>query len=447
MTEILRDALNACFFQVPLEADDPRRLDLHEMGVRGTGYDPMVRLRTVIETADNPTQQLFSGFIGSGKSTELKVLARDLATMGFIPVMIDTDEHFNLTETPQTNDLLTAAAAGVDRFLQSQRGTGATALNAVKSLWERVRAVLGSEVEFEGATLAVPSVGELELKLKQNPPFKAMLYTHLTRAGKLDELSRKCHEFLDEAVAATASLFPDSRGLVIILDSFEKVRGRDVRHSDEVARAVEDTFVRDWKWLQLPCHVVYTVPPWLGFREFGASAEFGRVCILPMCRVTDKKTGELQQQGIAAMQEILEKRFDLHAIFADPAQLQPLIEASGGYPRDFLRMVRETLLSAIMGKIKPPIPADRLTEIVAAVIAEQVAMYDKPVYDEDLEMLGEVARTHDVPRVKREDAFRIAQLFEHHFVLCYRNGEEWYDLHPLVRAGPKVQARLKDEKA
>ena len=107
-------------------------------------------------------------------------------------------------------------------------------------------------------------------------------------------------------------------------------------------------------------------------------------------------------------------------------------------------MMREVLLTAIMEKIPPPIPSADLVRIVVDVISGQIEVYSKPIYDEDLPLLVEVAQTCDVPRKERSQVFRIAELFDHHFVLGYRNGREWYNLHPLVRRSPKVQAALKE---
>jgi hypothetical protein len=231
-------------------------------------------------------------------------------------------------------------------------------------------------------------------------------------------------------------------GMVIIIDSFEKVRGYPP-HAEEVRTAIETIFIRDRQLLCLPCHVIYTVPPWLMSFAFGATAELGKVSVLPMCRLMDQ-AGNPVPEGYAAMRRILEKRMDVSAVFSDLEPLDEVIKASGGYPRDFLRMMHEVILSAIMDKIEPPIPGPDLSRIVEEVIRDQTAIYDKPVYDEDLPLLREVARTHDLPRKTRDEVFRAAELFDNHFILCYRNGKEWYDLHPLVRRSPKVKAALEN---
>ena len=144
------------------------------------------------------------------------------------------------------------------------------------------------------------------------------------------------------------------------------------------------------------------------------------------------------------MRVMLEKRMDMKQVFVSPQPLDELIKASGGYPRDLLRMMREVFLSVIMEKIAPPIPGNDLQRIIKKVIREQVEVYEKPIYDEDVPLLVEVAQKHDVPRKRRNEVFRLAELFDNHFILGYRNGEEWYDLHPLVRGGSKIQQALKE---
>jgi len=432
MSDILRDAYNACSYG-PLEADDPRRVDLHALGVRGSGRDPMRRLQQVIKAADKPTQQLFSGFTGSGKSTELKKLAASLKCAGYTPVLIDCENYLNVKVPPRTNDLLATAAAGVDEYIQHNCKDRLP--KPFKSYWDRFSTFLSSEVKLEGINLS-----GIEVKL-QDVSFKTKLYEGLEQANRLQDWSQQCHQFLIEATAVVSKACPSHKGLVIIVDSFEKVRS-DYAHADEVRHAVETIFIRDWKLLCLPCHVIYTVPSWLTFCEFGAAAELGRICILPMCRLVDQYSGKRVPEGFAAMRAILEKRMPLDSMLEDVKPLDDMIAASGGYPRDFLRMMREVLLTAMMDKIGPPIPAEDLKRLIAEVIESLGYDYDKPIFDEDLPLLMEVAKTRDVPRSERREAFRLAELFDSHFVLGYRNGKEWYDLHPLVRRSPKVKKAL-----
>ena len=55
-----------------------------------------------------------------------------------------------------------------------------------------------------------------------------------------------------------------------------------------------------------------------------------------------------------------------------------------------------------------------------------------PVADADARWLAEIARTHQTALESTEDLPDLARFFDTHLALCYRNGEEWYDVHPLI---------------
>lgn len=58
-------------------------------------------------------------------------------------------------------------------------------------------------------------------------------------------------------------------------------------------------------------------------------------------------------------------------------------------------------------------------------------------------MFGLVARDHLPPREAIHEIIPFGRMVEKHLVLGYRNGREWYDLHPLVRRDPMVAEYLK----
>jgi len=124
MSDILSEAYNQFLdYERPLEPNDPRRVPLAEMGVWGTGVSCMKLLGTSIEMrgAQGPVHQLFTGFRGSGKSTELKLLAKNLTGKGYEVIYVDCAEYLNLTEPTSITQVLMAMAAGVDRHLEGAR--------------------------------------------------------------------------------------------------------------------------------------------------------------------------------------------------------------------------------------------------------------------------------------------------------------------------------------
>jgi hypothetical protein len=51
-----------------------------------------------------------------------------------------------------------------------------------------------------------------------------------------------------------------------------------------------------------------------------------------------------------------------------------------------------------------------------------------------------VATTHESGLVDRDRVPDLARFLDSHVVLCYRNGHEWYNVHPLIRDHVTKQA-------
>ena len=257
-------------------------------------------------------------------------------------VFVDTEDYLNLRVPATITDLWITIAAGVDRFLGQKNGH--------PRFWEKFHKFLTTtKVDVNKLTVGIPECTQLEMTFKKDADFKRKLDDALE--GRRPELLQECRNFLEEGIAKITKDFY-SQGTVLILDSFEKLRG-DLHNAERVVQSVETIFIRDWKHLRTPCHAIYTVPPWMIFMEAGAASEFGRIHVLPMCKVYDPETGNPYQKGVDGMLDILAKRMDVDAIFGNRSALVPLVTASGGYTRDLLRMVREVLARG-NGRGDPP---------------------------------------------------------------------------------------------
>lgn len=434
---VLRDAYNNCKPAEWLPYGDKRYVPFGELGLRGTDGNLIKELETTILSSDGPTHQLMSGFIGSGKTTELLQLAHSLENKGFQVVYINTEEYLNLQIPATTLDLWVTIAAGFDRFLEKTDAFG----NNFRRFWGRLQSLLKSEVEVSRLKLAVPEVAEIELALKDNPDFWRKLNTELE--ARRPVFLRACQTFVEEAIALLARKRPKAAGTVLILDSFEKLRG-DARNADEVRASAETIFVRDWRLLQTPCHSILMVPPWLAFTETGADNPLGRTHILPMCKIAEKN-GEPFDEGIKAMYDMLNKRMNLEAIFGDRKHILPLIEMSGGYPRDLIRMMQEVLLRAMRDEKSIPLDSAWTQSCVERVIAIYTEQYEMGLDGDDIPIYVKIATSHGVLGWTRKEKLRLAGLFEHHFVLSYQNGDRWMELHPLVRNTKTLKEAFADQ--
>ena len=232
--------------------------------------------------------------------------------------------------------------------------------------------------------------------------------------------------------------------VVVIADGLEKLT--PLREEDRTATesSVETVFLTHRDLLHLPCHAIYTFPLWLRFRNAQLGSSYGREpLVLPMVKIRDPgPSAAPYAPGIEKMIEMIRRRIDdLPAVFgADlDVTLRPLVEASGGYPRDLLRMVR-TLLTDTEPFPVTPAKAER-------VVRDLARSYSDTILGTYVDILARVGETHALPK---DDAAQLAMfgfLFERWLILAYRNGEEWYDLHPLVRRAPMVQAKLAENAA
>jgi hypothetical protein len=105
---------------------------------------------------------------------------------------------------------------------------------------------------------------------------------------------------------------------------------------------------------------------------------------------------------------------------------EELIEHCGGHFRDLFLLLREAVLRARQLPVTD--------EVVPAAI-RSVRSNFLPIALEDAQWLDKIqhSRTAMLPSSAPEDASRLTRFLDTHFVLYLTNGEEWYDIHPLIR--------------
>jgi hypothetical protein len=103
-----------------------------------------------------------------------------------------------------------------------------------------------------------------------------------------------------------------------------------------------------------------------------------------------------------------------------------LIESCGGDLRIMLRLLRETLLRART----LPIPQDAIAGAITSVRGDFMS-----ISIEDARWLADIGkhRKHGLPDTDAGSVNRLTRFLDTHFVLYLKNGEKWYDTHPLIR--------------
>jgi len=130
---------------------------------------------------------------------------------------------------------------------------------------------------------------------------------------------------------------------------------------------------------------------------------------------------------------------------ADPVELlATAIEFSPGESVQLLSGFRGTgkstelkrLVARLLREGFKVIRRERSLPVSAAVVnaaIDQMRTEFLPLADEDAIWLAHIAETHEAALGKMDNLVDLTRFFDTHVVLCYRDGPEWYDVHPLIK--------------
>jgi hypothetical protein len=434
---VLYNALNfdkpVNFGQEELVADGLGR-DKYVENLHGAALrDPVQELANQIDLSDSAGAYLFTGNRGTGKTTELLRLATILRRDDFDCEVFyaDMSEYLNLTQHIEITDFLISILGALsekiaDRFADNP---------GKPSFFERVRSFLNANVQF--TEIKIPA-GWIEFKaaLQQNPTFKEQL--QVKTRGLVEQLVRQARDFALEAVQyVRAERASPNRKVVLIVDSVERLRGvgdsEDVR---EVFKSAETVFSSHADKLRFTAlNVVYTVPPYLSALAgaLGAVYAGGRIYALPSVHIYQccPQPGDepvAHADGLARMRDVVDKRYAEWSAFFTVGQLARLAQHSGGDLRDYLRMLR-LAVARVLQLGQSQVPDALITDAEDAVRNDML-----PIADDDRRWLRRIMASHKPELESLDKLPDFARLQEGKYLLQYRNGEDWYDVHPLLRA-------------
>ena len=393
--------------------------------------DPVQRLFHAIEWTSESVQ-LFSGYRGTGKSTELKRLKARLEESRYLVFLCDVEDYLNLSTPVDVSDFLMVVAGAFGEVINRRLEKDGHQLH--EGYWDRFRTFwsgLGIEAPKLSASIGTgqASIG-IQANLKSDPTFKEQLQKHM--AGHLGALVADVRKFLEDCVKMLRSCYGE-REIVLLLDSVEHIKGT-LTNAEDVHSSVEKLFASHPEKLRLPnLHVIYTVPPYLKVRHPNVGALYGQAGLktLPAFKLHTQE-GNRIQESFDAMERVVSRRGEWKKLLGDERPLlDRLIHSSGGHLRDLLRLLAEVLLRART----LPVPERTVEAAISQVRTEFL-----PIPDNDALWLARIADSHQVVLEDLAALPSLARFFDTHLVLCYRNGEEWYDVHPLVREHVRAQA-------
>ena len=418
MSETEIDALltrfhNALRMEGPLDVNIPADADLYVSGLHGS-RDAVGSLRRDILRTEGGGVFLFTGQSGSGKSTELHRLERDLRAKGAKVYYVDLEEWLNFHEPVSLSAFLVSLLSGwVDQMgtLQAQR----TPAERLITFFTKTR-LIPENIKLDAS--AGPIKGQIQIALQSDPDFRRSLEANLRK--QLSSIVLQAHDFVAQL---KTDLCPQGEKCVLLADSIEKTSAA----AQSVYESVQQLFVSEGAALKLPgLHVVYSVSPYMleQNHQLPSALGTGGVVTMPSVHVFQRNSSLADDVGIQAVTDMVERRFASWQQVFTPGQLQRLILNTGGDLRELLRAIRVAINEDIEAL---PVPEAAIEQALASVRPP------KSILAEHVAWMARLEASHEAELGQAIDARVLQRYLSTKHVLVYLNGEPWYAVHPLLR--------------
>lgn len=369
----------------------------------------------------------FTGQRGTGKSTELRRLEQTLQAEQSQVIRFDSLDFITETEKVTVESVLLLVTAGLAAWADEHYKQDFLTASA----WTRFASWLTTDID-----LTEVSAQGLKFKLKEQ---QATVAAKISNQSTPLEWTKKVQAFAGEIIAFVRQSTRRQR-VVVIVDSLERLRGVSGADQDAMFQHVITTFAGDFDRLRIPgASVVYSVPPYLALmadiRNFVTCHALASVRVYAKPVAHGKHTTTRRQprpEGLDKMRSLIERRYKPWSQVLDDSALNALAQASGGDLRHFMqRLVSGVVGKALFALDRLPLSAD--DAIVQQVIDENRGETERLTVKSEWPLLADIADSHNAIATDRQDSLRtLARLFDTRVILNYRNGAEWFDIHPLL---------------
>ncbi|ATB30084.1 hypothetical protein [Melittangium boletus] len=418
----------------PLEPDDAFYVAIQQQ--IHPDADPIIEMHTSIRWSESSSVHLLSGQRGSGKSTELRRLRKLLLPDECDVVLLDMRDYMNMTRPVEITDFLVSVMAALTDALEN------VDKDFLRDLFKtRILDFLSTRMKID-APKAELSLGPLKLglgaSLREDPSFKGRLQESLR--GHVAQVVKQAHDFAVEVVAELRKKTGrEDRKLVLLVDSVEQLRAEAADEASAMYKSVEELFSGHAAALNIPhVHMVYTIPPYLVplAPSVGRVLGGGSIFTLTSLKVRGRD-GQETSEGLALMERIMQQRHSAWRTVFTQTQLHRMALSTGGDLRDFFRLARNCLVKAA-SNTKSSLP---LADTVLSDSENHLRREMLPLAEADKKWLRRIQKTKKPGLEEIDHLPQLARFLDTHLVLNYRNGEDWYDVHPLLWDELKSDAR------
>jgi hypothetical protein len=417
----------------PLDPCDPA--ETRYVPLEESGKGAVDEIFAMIDLRLDTTAQLLSGPRGSGKTTELHRLKGHLEREGFTVAMVDILQFVNQSMPVGVADFMIAVALGVSETMPGPEQRVGFGRRFIDFLRRTKISIDAGPVSLSASAEGISASGfgvDLDVDLKRELKSSAAFVDELRGklASQLGSLRAEIAAYFQELASENLTANPDTRGVVVIVDSLEKLRG--TQENDEVVQAsVEGLFVQHADKLRFTSHhTVYTVPTYLLFTAPGALPYDGRVQPVPIPQLRNRagEVDENAKQTLGELIDVVEKRIPWGELLGDEANLHRVINASGGHLRDIFLILQQVITEAYGRALSLPVTADHVEGAL-----NSVAHSFSSVTREQADFLRQVQACEGILEPGGDEVQLMASLMDTHMLLGHTNGRDWYEVHPLAR--------------
>ncbi|NEQ86903.1 MAG: ATP-binding protein [Moorea sp. SIO2I5] len=400
-----------------------------------------------IPRSKQPTCQLYTGYRGVGKSTELLRLKDYLEEQKYFVVYFAADDEDIEPQDADYADILFACTRHLVEAIKLKEHN--PLLNWMKDRWESLKDIALTEVAFDGLSLEgqISQFAKITTNLRATPDKRRELRKKINT--NTPSLVEALNDFIKEA---QNSLPADSRGIVLIVDNLDRIV--ETREAGKPSNYDEIYLNRSEMLGGLACHVVYTVP--IAMMYSGRASQLANdyyTNVLPMIMIRNPD-GTENERGIDKMRELICRRIDLiepnllqtlegkvdgldfPPVFDNGETLKNLCLMSGGHVRNLMQLIQK----AIDWTDELPITE----EAAKRAIEEARQIYRLSVQDKEWEILARAC--HVQQAYNNDDHLDLLLkrcLLEYRYYDKKKKLHIWYKVHPLIEGIP----RFKDELA
>jgi DNA-binding protein Fis len=379
--------------------------------------NPLERMKIYLQglgLANKPVKILFTGHMGSGKSTTLNKLAEELKRQFFI-VPFDVRQSASMADLTYI-DLVLGIATSLFKRATEADVLGKAPAQIASDVWEDISRFI-EKVIFGPATFRTPPA-DAELSAKVNFLAAEFQTKFASEATTRDEVRKRVESRLAELhdkinQVADLVLVNYKRPVLFFVENTDK---------PDLARARDIFWGHTYALTAFRASVIYTLP--IGLRYSAADFNlikdhFTETFVLTNLKVADLD-GSPNQMGLECLAEVLSARM-VEGLIEEEAQDQ-IIRASGGLMRTLIQLTRRSAVNAMAA-------GDEVISVdnAKAAINEERANFVAGLSRDDYPVLYD--RHHD-KQLSGDDA--VLRLLQTRALLEYANGDPWCDVHPIA---------------